>query len=196
MKCKGYLFRIAISIFFLVVYIIRANAENYSILDFLYPVLLILAYVLYQFSNFHKYLKYYHYQNKFSNNDISFSSGLCMIEIFQIPQKTTTVTRGHMVNIVIPPRKVKCNYILTSNLLLIFCSISILILFKRVLNPIIVKLEGNNEYPININESRMISKDEISYEGDSLIAQLNKSIDGIKKIKVINFPLLTQDCIL
>lgn len=155
--------------------------------DWLMPLFLIIIFVAYLILNYFNYLKYYICQNKLLNIKVAFRHGECLAEIFQRPKKTIPAMKNDIVYIKIPSRKIKCNYILTSNSFIVFCTIVTFGIFKTVMNPILIKLNKNHVNYLNIKKSRIISFDDTHYEETSLVIPFKKNIKELEKLNIIDF---------
>jgi len=123
---------------------------------------------------------------------IPFEKGECMVEIFQRSFRTTPIMKNNTIYINMPPRKIRCNYISTTDLVILFCKVVDFGIFRRYINPILIKLNNNHNNYLNIKENRIISFDDTYYEGNALIVPFKKNIKEFEKINIIDFKKLVN----
>lgn len=178
---------ILFSVWFLIYFIQHMYNSTEPLFDYILPLVIIIFLIALIVQNYVIHIHYYFYKNKLTTVKIPFKTDTCIIEIFQKPKKVTPHMKNNIVYVQIPPRKIKCKYILTTDFILLFFKVVVFGVFRRSVQPILVKLNNDDIKYLNIKENKIISFDNTSYEEDTLIVPLTTNVKEIEKINIPDF---------
>jgi len=154
----------------------------YSIVYVIFIVLL--AFYFLYFRNYLNYLKIVSYQNKLTKQGISYNYKECIIFLFEKDTKTKGFMNNRTVAIKTPPRKTKCNCLISKNWILIFCKLKYFGILKIAINPVLIELTDKQTILTGIKKARVIAFENVSYESNDLVVSVKNSSIEVEKIVI------------
>jgi hypothetical protein len=154
--------------------------DLYAIVYVVFIVLL--AFYFLYFRNDLNYLKIVFYRYRLTKQGINYNNNECIIELFERDMKTTGFRDSRTVTIKTPPRKTKCNCLISKNWILVFCKLKYLGVFKVAINPVLIELTDKQTGFPEIKKNRIVASENISYKGNDLVVLVKNSSIEVRKI--------------
>jgi hypothetical protein len=159
-----------------------------NVFTWIIPVIIFLSYFGYYTLSYYNYCYYAKIVDLLKKNKVAFNQGICQIEIHQDDFSIKPIKQNYDAIIKIAPSVVLAKFIKTEDILVLSFSIDELGIFKKFVFPLIIVIgSGFPSYVNLIKGSKRISEKPIQ-KGDIYELSFSKSIDGIHKIIIIDYP--------
>ena len=157
-----------------------------DLISIVYVVFIVLlAFYLISFRNSINYFKFIYYKKRLSKQGVIFKESVCVVKLFEREFKTRAFKDTRTVTLKIPPRKTKCNCLVSKDWVTIFCRLKYFGVFKIAIDPLLIKLNDQEDNLfLNIIKKRVVEFKNITHYNDELIILITNEHMEVEKIVI------------